>query len=201
MPGAWKTRGLPAFKDAQRCIRCDTVKDQTNGFFVACFERVTAKERKSWKRKAEKAELDADLPDAKKQATEDDGDELREIDPETIKLAQGLGQAQPRSSRERFKADPDDPENYPVVCQPPPPPLPPPHAALFLSPLQCMELHGRPRQLFGILMEKVCGQLLLARVMAGKPNCRAGPPCWPVWDPAVTQTGLDGTLLERLPPL
>jgi putative methyltransferase len=49
MPDTWTTRGLPSAADesgtthtTEFCIRCDPEKDRTNGFFVACFDRVAA---------------------------------------------------------------------------------------------------------------------------------------------------------------
>jgi len=38
----WKRRGLAIFEEAEYCIRSDPSEDQTNGFFVACFERKVA---------------------------------------------------------------------------------------------------------------------------------------------------------------
>eukprot|EP01065_Artemidia_motanka_P001239 TRINITY_DN10574_c0_g1_i1.p1 TRINITY_DN10574_c0_g1~~TRINITY_DN10574_c0_g1_i1.p1 ORF type:complete len:546 (+),score=189.08 TRINITY_DN10574_c0_g1_i1:84-1721(+) len=46
MPGVWKTRGLPIMQDGEFCVRCDPAKDFTQGFFLACLERVPQKKRR-----------------------------------------------------------------------------------------------------------------------------------------------------------
>mmetsp|Transcript_143 Transcript_143/g.366 ORF Transcript_143/g.366 Transcript_143/m.366 type:complete len:842 (-) Transcript_143:1577-4102(-) len=131
MPQKWPTRAKPVFTNAQYCIRCDPSKDFTNGFFVACFERISAKEKKAQKRSLEdeaktesepkKQKLDpANHVEAAEEASEvedevetsdEEIDELKDLDPETMRLAMKLG----KIPKKTFKVDKDDPANYPEV--------------------------------------------------------------------------------------
>lgn len=38
----WKERGIGTVKGAEKLIRVDPIKEQTDGFFIAVFERSTA---------------------------------------------------------------------------------------------------------------------------------------------------------------
>jgi putative methyltransferase len=46
MPDEWTSRGMPTEGEGSPnttlCIRCDPARDRTNGFFVACFDRIAA---------------------------------------------------------------------------------------------------------------------------------------------------------------
>ncbi|KAL6057706.1 putative 28S rRNA (cytosine-C(5))-methyltransferase [Balamuthia mandrillaris] len=106
----WHRRGLPLFDGAERCVRTDPSEDRTNGFFVACFERVKAGEQPR----------QASAPKKRPRKEEDTKSKAEEEEEEEDEATHNIN-GNPTTKTERPPPPPPPPQ--------PPPPPPQPQAA------------------------------------------------------------------------